>query len=263
MLNKQKVSGVELAYVDQGAGPVVVLVHGFPLDHSMWDAQIAALAGRHRVIAPDLRGFGRSQATGGVATMQQMADDIAGLLDALAIREPVSFCGLSMGGYVAWQFWARHGARLARLALCDTRAIADTPDAAAGRRKLADQVLSEGPAPVWQAMREKLFAPRTLAEQPEIAAAQERVTLATSAAGIAAALHGMAERPDMTARLAEIDLPTLVLVGEHDAISGPAEMRGIAESIRGARLAIIPAAGHMTPLENPAAVTQALAEFLG
>ncbi len=96
---------VFLATVDQGSGPAVLLVHGFPLDHSMWDAQVEAVSARYRVLAPDLRGFGQSGVTEGTVTMEQYADDLAGLLDALEIREPIALCGLSMGGYIALAFW--------------------------------------------------------------------------------------------------------------------------------------------------------------
>ncbi|HEY2411185.1 MAG TPA: alpha/beta fold hydrolase, partial [Pirellulaceae bacterium] len=122
MANVQ-VNGIKLNVVERGTGVPLLLAHGFPLDHSMWSGQLDGLSDRCRVIAPDLRGFGASDVVPGVATMQQMADDLAGVLDALAIREPVIFCGLSMGGYVAWQFALRHRTRLAKLILCDTRAI--------------------------------------------------------------------------------------------------------------------------------------------
>src|SRR5689334_18519351 len=122
-----------LHVVDQGRGQPLLLVHGFPLDHTMWRGQIDALSKTHRVLAPDLRGFGKSSPVGGddaVLTMAQLADDLATMLTALQITEPVTFCGLSMGGYVAWQFAARHTGLLRRLILCDTKAAADTKEAA-------------------------------------------------------------------------------------------------------------------------------------
>ncbi|MEX2025908.1 MAG: alpha/beta fold hydrolase, partial [Pirellulaceae bacterium] len=99
---------ISLTVTERGARVPLLLIHGFPLDHTMWSAQIDALARQNRVIAPDLRGFGGSDVTPGTVTMAQYADDLAQLLDAMQVREPVVFCGLSMGGYVAWQFWARH-----------------------------------------------------------------------------------------------------------------------------------------------------------
>jgi len=257
-----QVGDLRLNYALRGSGPPLLLVHGFPLDHSMWRGQLEALSATHRVIAPDLRGFGASSVTAGTVTMAQFADDLAGLLDELSIAQPVVFCGLSMGGYVAWQFALRHRAKLAKLILCDTRAIADTPEAAAGRSKTAEKVLAEGATVVAEAMLPKLFAPPTAERNPAIIAATKEVMLKTSPSGIAAALRGMAERPDVSGRLADFDVPALVLCGQHDAISPPAEMRGFASQMPNARYVEIADAGHMAPLEQPAAVHVALTEFL-
>src|SRR5437879_9784417 len=120
------------------------------------------------MIAPDLRGFGQSDVTHGTVMMEQFADDIAALLNALLITEPIVFCALSMGGYVAWQFALRHRQRLARLILCDTRAVADSPEAAAGRLKTAERVLAEGASVAAEALLPKLFAPTTYSERPQI-----------------------------------------------------------------------------------------------
>jgi pimeloyl-ACP methyl ester carboxylesterase len=257
-----RIGEIDLSVVDRGSGKPVLFAHGFPLDHSMWQAQIDDLANDYRVIAPDLRGFGKSSATDGTAGMDLMADDLAALLDALAVREPVVFCGLSMGGYVAWQFALRHRALLAKLILCDTRAIADSPEAAAGRLKTAERVLAEGPGVVANAMLEKLFDPATAIRQPALVEETRQVMLRTSPTGIAAALRGMAARPDVSSRLAEFDLPALLLCGEHDAISPPAEMQGIAQRLPQATFVEIKGAGHMAPLEQPAAVNAAVRQFI-
>jgi pimeloyl-ACP methyl ester carboxylesterase len=115
---------IEIHYLDRGSGPPLLMVHGFPFDHSMWRSQVKSMASRCRVIAPDLRGFGRSPAVGEQVTMEQFADDLAGLLDQIGISEPVVYCGLSMGGYIGFQFWRKYRARLRGLVLCDTRAVA-------------------------------------------------------------------------------------------------------------------------------------------
>jgi len=261
-MKKLTVNDVQLACIDEGTGPPVILVHGFPLDHTMWDAQVEALRTEHRVIVPDLRGFGQSDVSQGTVTMEQMADDLAGLLDVLKIREPVVFVGLSMGGYVAFQFFRRHRDRLRGLVLCDTRAGADTPQAAEVRRETADRVLREGPGGLVDGMPPKLLAPTTLEKQREILGSLQRMIRATDPRGIAAASLGMAERPDVTGMLPEIDCPTLVIVGAEDALSPPEEMAAVAEAIPEARLVEIPAAGHMSPMENPAAVSAVLKEFL-
>ena len=253
---------VQLQVLERGRGMPVLLVHGFPLDHSMWDAQIEPLAESCHVIAPDLRGFGGSQVISGTATMEAMADDLAALLDALHVKEPVVFCGLSMGGYVAFQFWRKYAARLRALVLCDTRAAPDTPEAAAGRLTLVEKVLQTGAECVADAMLPKLFASDSLQNFPGAIAAQREVILRTAPAGIAAALRGMATRPDAREYLSKIALPTRIIVGQHDTISIPEEMRGIAEGIRGSEFVVVPQAGHMTPVENPAGFNAALKPFL-
>ncbi len=253
---------VELAVIERGTGMPLLLVHGFPLDHSMWNAQIEALGRQWRVIAPDLRGFGASQITPGAVSMDQMADDLAALLDALHVTEPVVLIGLSMGGYVAFQFLRRHAHRLRGLVLCDTRAVPDTAEGAAGRHKLAAQVLGQGAAPVADAMLPKLFGPQARESDPDAVAATRRVILANQPAGIAAALLGMAQRADMTGDLPHIALPTLIIVGQDDAISTVDEMRGMAHSIPHCEFVVIPRSGHMTPLENPVAFNEAVEQFL-
>jgi 3-oxoadipate enol-lactonase len=255
-------NGARLATVDRGSGPPLVLVHGFPLDHTMWDAQIETLSGRHRVIAPDLRGFGQSGVTEGTATMELFADDLAGLLDAIAAGQRVVLCGLSMGGYVAFAFCRKHAARLRGLILCDTRAEADAPEAAAARLETADRVLGEGPGFLADSMLPKLLAPQTLAERPEMAAAVRKMILGNDPRGIAAALRGMAQRPDSTPLLSRITCPTLALVGQDDRLSPPEQMQALARQIPGSQFVVIPNAGHLTPVEGPAETTAAIEAFL-
>lgn len=259
-------SQTEMSYLERGSGRPVLLVHGFPLDHTMWAAQIAALADRAWVIAPDLRGFG-STPLGQVdpsqgITMEQHADELVELLDALGIQEPVVLVGFSMSGYIAWQFVRKHADRLRALVLCDTRAAADTEDAREGRLKMAQYVAEWGSARVAEMMGPKLLAPRTFETKHEVVQAVRRVVEQTSPAAIAAAQRGMAARPDCTGLLPTIKLPTLVMVGEHDAISTRSEMESIARAIPRAQFAVIPEAGHMAPLENPQAVNEALTMFL-
>jgi 3-oxoadipate enol-lactonase len=279
---------VELAVEDRGRGPVLLFVHGFPLDHTMWRWQIDEFSGRYRVFAPDLRGFGKSTlGEENVVTMRHYADDLAQMLDRLDAREKVVLCGLSMGGYIAFQFWQKYADRLAGLVLCDTRAVADAPPAKVGRAELAARVKDEGPQAAADAMLPKLFSGQTPSPstgdggpavnlsnrgedalknekaEREIAVDETRAAiLRNSPLGIAAALAGMAERPDVSEMLGGIAVATLVIVGEQDAISTPTEMRTIADSISGAQFEVIPNAGHMSPLENPPAFNAALTGFL-
>lgn len=263
MLRQIRLGTIDLQVCDEGAGPPLLLLHGFPLDHTMWRAQLDGLRDVARVLAVDLRGFGGSGGElGQVLAMETMADDCAALLDALEISTPIGLCGLSMGGYVAWQFWARHPERLSRLVLCDTRAAADSPETARGRLQMAERALREGTSFLVETMSERLFAPTTVQEQPHVVAATREVMSRTPPATVAAALRGMAQRPAMVSRLGEIRVPALVVCGEADVISPASEMRELAQAMPHARFVAIPRAGHMAPLEQPAAVNAAIGEFL-
>jgi len=252
-----------LEYSDAGPGPVVVLLHGFPLNRSMWTGQLTGLGSVYRVIAPDLRGQGSTAAPEGVYTMDEMADDVIETLDALGLREPVVLGGLSMGGYVALAAMARYAERFRGLILMDTRATADTLEAAANREVLARQVETTGDlAPMVDAMLPRLFSPLTRERGADVIAEARDAMLATQPLGIVGALRGMAVRPDRTGLLPSIRVPTLVLVGGDDVISPPAEMQGVAAAIPGARFEVIADAGHLAPLERPAACNAAIRGFL-
>jgi pimeloyl-ACP methyl ester carboxylesterase len=258
---------VDLAVEDCGTGRVLLLVHGFPLDHTLWRHQIEHFSERFRVIAPDLRGFGASGAAApadaSAITMRRYAEDLNLLLDRLDVHEPVVYCGLSMGGYIGWQFWQKHAPRSAGLVTCDTRTVADSVEAATGREMLARKVLAEGVSVAADVMLPKLFNAAMQAEHPECVAETQEMMARATPAGVAAALRGMAARPYIIpGMLGEIAVPTLVVVGEHDVISPVEEMRGIAANIPQAEFQVIPHAGHMSPLENPAAFNAALDAFL-
>lgn len=261
-MTRINIGDVELHVVEHGRGIPLLLVHGFPLDHSMWKTQIEAFRAGFRVIAPDLRGFGQSGVTAGTVTMEQFADDLAALLDRMQIREPVVFFGLSMGGYIAWQFLRRHPERLRALVLCDTRAVADTEEAARGRHKTAEQVAGSGTKALAEAMIPKLFAEPSRRERPELVEAARQVILAAPPQGVAAALRGMAARPDVTPEISAIKVPTLVICGDQDVISPADEMRKIATAIPSASFELIQDAGHMSPLENSTSFNAALERFL-
>lgn len=244
-----------------GEGSPLVLVHGFPLDHHMYDAVFEPLAEQHQVIAIDLRGFGKSEGYREMVPMEMFADDIAAILDALDISEQINFAGLSMGGYIGWQMWQRHRDRLSRMILLDTRAIADDEVQARARRMAAEAVLSAGMEDVPVNMLPKLLAKSTMEEKPEVVSAMTEMILRQDPRGVAAAQRGMAQRPNVESWLSEITIPTLVISGEHDVISTPEEMKGFAAQIPGAQFVEIPDAGHMVPMENPQAMCDAVLPF--
>lgn len=245
----------------EGQGSPLLLVHGFPLDHHMWDAVIPALATDHLVIAPDLRGFGQSTGYVEIAPMEMFADDLITILTQLEIAQPVTFCGLSMGGYIGWQMVRRHSDRLARLIQLDTRAAADSEVQARARGVNAQHVLASGMSDVPDAMLPKLLSEATRAHQPNVVATMREMILRQDPRAAAAAQRGMAQRPDVTNWLSEISLPTLAICGSEDSISPPDEMKAFAEKIPAAKFVEITAAGHMVPLENPAATSDAILTF--
>jgi pimeloyl-ACP methyl ester carboxylesterase len=254
------IDGVQLAYRDEGTGRPLLLIHAFPLSGAMWDRQVAALASAYRVIVPDLRGFGASQIVPGTVSLDQYADDLAGLLDQLGLGStPVAVGGLSMGGYIAFALLRRYRERVGALILADTRAQADTEDGRRAREQNARLAEEQGPAAIADQMLPKLFSP----DAPEpLRAEVRRMIEANDRAGIAAALRAMAVRPDSTPLLREISVPTLILVGSADALTPPSDAQAMHAAIAGSRLVELPGAGHVSNLEAPDAFNAAVDDLL-
>ncbi len=243
-------------------GPILLLVHGFPLDHQMWKHQLAGLSSSARLIAPDLSGFGKSESNGTQFSMGSLADQLDSLLNQMQVEQPVIYCGLSMGGYIGWQFWHQHRDRLSAMIMCDTRAAADSPEVARGREMMAARVREEGNQFVAPSMVPKLFAPSTIDAATEVVRETEQVINSTSAEAIAKGQLAMAARSDATGWLAKIDLPTLFVVGTEDAITPAAEMMLVANTVPNSQLCELPHAGHMSPLEQPEAFNSRVIAFL-
>ncbi len=252
-----------LAFDDNGPGPVVVLLHGFPLNRKMWVEQVSHLGDVWRVITPDLRGHGETAAPEGTYTMDEMADDVIELLDALGVREPVVLGGLSMGGYVALSAALRYPGRFRALMLMDTRAGADSPEAATNREQAARQVEEAGNTEaVVKGMLPKLFAPTAAVRAPNVIEFIHNEMVTVPPRAVAGALRGMAVRPDRTADLPRLTMPALVLVGEQDAITPAGEARAMADALPNATFVSIPDAGHLAPLENTVAANRSIRAFL-
>lgn len=258
---KAKIAGAEIAYDVRGKGPAVLFLHAFPLGLFMWDTQAEALQATHTVVRFDDRGFGGSAPGEALLTMERIADDAALLLDHLGISKAV-MCGCSMGGYAAFAMLRRHPDRLSGLVLQDTRAGADTAEARKGRGELAEKVLKEGAAVAADSFLPRLVGETTKKERPELVEWLRKEILRTSPRGIADALAGLAARADSTPVLREIRVPTLVVVGEEDVLTPVADSEAMQKAITGAKLKVIPKAGHLSNLENPTAYNDGLLGFL-
>jgi pimeloyl-ACP methyl ester carboxylesterase len=245
-------------YVDAGAGrDAVLLLHAFPLSSSMWEPQVKALAGRFRVIAPDYRGLGRSRPAPEVTTMESIAADVLTLLRMLGVRQ-AAVAGCSMGGYVAFELYRRAPGLFRALCLVDTRPAPDTAEGRAGRETFARNALEKGLSWV-----EEDFVPKLLRPDPDpraLARVKEMVAEGTPE-GVAAAQRGMALRKDSVPTLSRIEVPTLVIFGERDQLMPLSEGQTMQAGVKGARLAVIPGAGHLPNIEAPEAFNQALSSF--
>ncbi|MGB4599102.1 MAG: alpha/beta fold hydrolase [Trichlorobacter sp.] len=255
-------NGISLAYDEVGAGPAVLLVHGFPLNRQMWRPQMAILvAAGYRVIAPDLRGFGGSDVSDGPCDMDLLADDLLELLDHLGIDQAV-VVGMSMGGYLLFNLLERYPQRVSAAVFAVTRSVADDEAGRARRKQLADQVIRFGPQVVADSFQELLFAPDTVVDRPRLAAEVYGWMVATASQGLAAGLLAMKQRRDATPLLQAITVPCLSIGADQDRACPLEHPRMIAAGIPGCRLCIIPGAGHMANLEQPGDFNRVLLTFL-
>jgi pimeloyl-ACP methyl ester carboxylesterase len=256
-----KPGAAPVAYDVRGNGPAVLFLHAFPLNRTMWDAQVRALAGTHQVVRFDARGFGETPPGDALLTMERIADDAAALLDHLGLSR-ATVCGLSMGGYAALAFVRRHPLRLASLVLADTRTAPDTADGRRSRAAQAEKVRREGPAAIADAFLKNAVGATTQAERPEVVARIREMILAAPPRGIVDALAGLAARADSAATLREIRVPTLVICGAEDTLTPVADAEAIHHGVPGSTLEIITRAGHLSSLESPSEFNAALARFL-
>lgn len=260
---KAAIDGAALYYEDTGGtGLPVVLIHGFPFSSAAWGPQLQPLAkAGFRALAPDLRGHGSSAVGDGLYTIERYADDVLGLLAHLELG-PAVLCGLSMGGYVALRAAEKAPAKVKALVLCDTRSEADGNPAKALRAGAMRAVAEKGVAFFADEFAKNLFAPATFAAGRPCVETVKRIMKANSELGVRGALLALAARPDATAFLPSIKVPTLILVGEHDALTPPALSESMRAAIPGARMHLIPGAGHLSSIEAPEEFNARLLAFL-
>jgi 3-oxoadipate enol-lactonase len=251
----------DIFYEVLGSGPPVVLLHPFPANHNLWKPAAQALITRYRVILPDLRGHGESGVGEGPATMEKHTADIARVLDHEEVRR-AAFVGVSIGGYALFEFWRKYRERVDALVLCNTKAEADTPEARAVRLQAATFVLERGTELFFGSMIPKLMGRTTRDTRPDLVEGALRMMRTMSPEDVAMVQRGMAERQDSVATLKTIDVPTMLVTGDEDILTGVAEAELMRQNISGSQINVIAKAGHYSPWEQPEEVGKLLRQFL-
>jgi len=256
-----KSGDAEITYHVLGTGPAVVLLHPFPVNHEFWLPLTGSLSGRYRLILPDLRGHGDSEVGDGPATMEKHAADIVHVMDDAHVnRAPL--IGVSIGGYAIFEFWRRYRSRISALVLCNTKALADNADARAGRLQAADDVLDKGTDPFFLGMVQKVLSRTTRESRPDLVDGALRMMRKMSPQHIAQVQRGMASRQDSVDTLKTINVPTLLITGDEDGMTGVNEAGLMHQHIVGSEVKIIPKAGHYSPYEQPDHAARLLRQFL-
>ncbi len=258
---KLEIDGVQIAYEDRGEGTPVLFVHGYPLSRAMWEAQAQALSPRFRVITVDLRGHGESDAPLWLYTMDRFAEDLKILLDHLSI-DRVVMAGFSMGGYITFAFYRRYKEQVRAIILADTRPQADGAEGKKARFQAAQTARLKGAGAIAEAMIPKLMTPQSAQDRPDLVQKVRAMITATPVEGIAGDLMAMSERPDSTPLLERVDCPTLVVVGEQDVLTPPADAKLMADRIKKSQIEIIPEAGHLANMEQPDRFNRVVDQFL-
>jgi 3-oxoadipate enol-lactonase len=258
---KVRSGDAELFYETEGAGFPVVLLHPFPVDHEFWRPLVPMLSSRYRLVMPDLRAHGLSGIGEGPATMARHAEDLRQLLKAESISH-AAFVGVSIAGYILFEFWRRYREHITTLVLANTRASADTAEGRARRLKSIDEVKQHGPAGFLDAQVQNLVGETTRRNRPDIAANARRMMNSMRAENIAAVQRGMAERPDSVATLKNIRKPTLIVAGNEDTVATIADAELMRSNIPNSQLESIDRAGHYAVLEYPQIAGRLIRQFL-
>ena len=260
-LRQIKSDDAEITYRVLGNGPPVILLHPFPVNHEFWLPVAEALSTRYRLVLPDLRGHGDSGIGDGPATMEKHAADIARVMDDAQIgRAPL--IGVSLGGYALFEFWRRHRGRVAAVGLCNTKAPADGPEARNARLQAASDVIERGTEPFFRSMVPRVFSKSTQAARPDLVEGALRMMRKMSSEDVAQTQRGMAARPDSVDTLKTINVPTMLLTGEDDILTGVNEAELMRRHIVNSQMRVIPKAGHYAPWERPDDASRILSQFL-
>lgn len=256
------INGRIVGYDESGSGTPLVLIHGYPLNRMMWEAQWEGLTQAARVFAPDLRGFGESEMIDTPAQISTYADDVHEFLEAMGIQERAVICGLSMGGYIALAYLRQYPQLVAGLVLANTKATADSAEGKAGRDKNIALAQEKGADAIAEGMLPKLLAPTTYTSKTELVEQVQRIMASATVQGIVGALGAMRDRPDSLDTLAGFAKPTLIIAGADDQLMPLAEQEKMNQAARNSTLVVIPDAGHLSPMEQPDVFNRALEKFL-
>ena len=251
----------EIFYDIAGSGPPVVLLHPTPADHEFFLPLSQFLSARYQLIIPDLRGHGESSLGVGPATMQKHALDLRRIMDAAGVRR-ASLLGVSIGGRVIFEFWRGFRDRVSALVLCNTEPCGDSPEARANRYRNADNVLQRGTEPFFESMLPKLIGETTRHSRPDLVEGALRMMRRMSAEDVAGVQRGMAERPDSVPTLKTINVPTLIITGGEDVLTGVADAELMKQNISGSQTKVLAKAGHFSAWEQPEEVAGLVRQFL-
>jgi pimeloyl-ACP methyl ester carboxylesterase len=258
----KSVSNFHMSYDDMGEGSIpVIFLHGFPFDKSMWSEQLEFLKSSYRVIALDIRGFGKSTDEESEFSIDLFADDLIAFMDTLYIEKAV-VCGLSMGGYITLNAHERYPERFAAMILCDTQCIADSPEVKEKRLNSIIEIESEGVEKFNQSFMENIFFKDSLESQKSMVQNLTKVVHSNSPQIISQGLLSLAGRSETCTSLALVEIPTLIICGREDSITPLSEAQKMHKSIKGSTLKVIEKAGHVSNLEQPKEFNKYLSEFL-
>jgi pimeloyl-ACP methyl ester carboxylesterase len=251
-----------LKYSDQGAGQPVVMVHGFPLSRRMWDDDLAVLGKRCRVIAPDLPGFGESVPGTQAFTMERCADDLEALLSAMQLQQKIVLLGLSMGGYISFEFVRKYQERLRALVLVATHPFPDSDSTRQGRYETAEFVRQKGSVALAERLVPKFLGKTSLEAKPQVVERLRGLISSNSPDSIANACLGLASRRDSAPLLPQISVPTLIVAGGEDTLIPREQTEHIHRGVANSRFIVVQECGHIVNLEQPAEFQNVVLQFL-
>jgi 3-oxoadipate enol-lactonase len=257
------INNLAVSYIDEGSinASTIILIHGFPLNKTMWNKQVGKLKSNYRVIAYDIRGHGNSDAGDDDFSIALFVNDLLSLMDALKIDKTI-LCGFSMGGYIALNAIENYPERFNALLLCDTNCTADLPEAKEKRMEAIESIKEKGLEQYAEESLKKLFAPISFSKHIEEIAAVREMIMKTSEQSLFKTLNALAERKDTCTKLHEINVPVLIMVGKEDEITPPSVAQMMQKKIKGSKLQVIEHAGHLSNIENSYEFNEHLIKFV-